>query len=336
MESPSFLFLPADKGACAHYRCHVPVRALQMSGVHAEALFTPRMYLTAGWDVIVLQRQYDMEITWNIELWHDNGQTVLYEIDDLLTEIPPHNPAHHVYEQKKKYVLRFLSEVDGLVVSTEPLARQLRKYNPNVLVVKNYMDLDFWRSGRPKGDTTVGWMGGPTHTYDLELIRGVLDRINARILFAGQKPEWFLEDWAYRRYWPFAATPAVLQELHVGLAPLTKGRFNDCKSAIKYMEYSLMGAATVASDYGPYARTIKHGETGLLAKNPKDWLRYVNRLVKDDALRNEILEAAVSWVRENRSIQAQHENIADRYVEFADEVRHDKRPASISNRGNME
>jgi hypothetical protein len=42
-------------------------------------------------------------------------------------------------------------------------------------------------------------------------------------------------------------------KLDVGLAPLVEGRFNSYKSCIKFYEYALAGAATIASRVLPYS-----------------------------------------------------------------------------------
>lgn len=301
-------------------------KALKMAGMEVDVLDQPKMALSRGWDVIIMQRQYDEQIRRNIDLWHKEGQVVLYEIDDLLTAIPDHNPCKEIYADRGHTIDCMLREVDGIVCSTEPLARELSKWNPNVLVVENYMDLDFWRSDVERnGRPTVGWMGGPTHIRDLEEMAGVLDRMDAEITFAGQVPRWFREEWNRVEYFAFEDTPDVLANFDIGLAPIIKGKFNNCKSAIKFMEYALFETPTVASEYGPYARAIKHGDTGYLAKNGKDWIKYLKRLLKDREHRQDMGKRAKEWVVENRSIQNQYEKIADLYYEFAADLQENRK-----------
>ena len=57
------------------------------------------------------------------------------------------------------------------------------------------------------------------------------------------------------------------------------------KSDLKFIEYALVGMPTMVSDVEPYARTVRHGETGFMAKNEKDWMTYIRRLVDDPELR---------------------------------------------------
>ena len=66
--------------------------------------------------------------------------------------------------------------------------------------------------------------------------------------------------------------PDVLRQLDVNLAPLEPGsRFNDAKSAIKWMEAALVATPTIASPSAPFRMRIEPGRTGWLAEDPDDW-----------------------------------------------------------------
>ncbi len=54
----------------------------------------------------------------------------------------------------------------------------------------------------------------------------------------------------------------------------------------------MVGLPVVASHVAPYARSIKHGENGYLAKNAKDWLKYLRLLITDYETRARIAAEA--------------------------------------------
>ena len=65
---------------------------------------------------------------------------------------------------------------------------------------------------------------------------------------------------------PGSSCPALLRDLDVNLAPLAPGsRFNEAKSAIKWLEAALVETPTVATPTEPFREAIDHGDTGLLA-----------------------------------------------------------------------
>ncbi|HXF94300.1 MAG TPA: glycosyltransferase [Nitrospiraceae bacterium] len=77
----------------------------------------------------------------------------------------------------------------------------------------------------------------------------------------------------------------------VGLAPLLPTEFNTCKSAIKYLEYTLCGIPIVASDTIPY-RVIDSELNGLLARSPDEWVAHISRLLDDRTFAAELVARA--------------------------------------------
>jgi hypothetical protein len=83
--------------------------------------------------------------------------------------------------------------------------------------------------------------------------------------------------------------PGVLRDLDVNLAPLEPGsRFNDAKSAIKWLEAALCATPTIASPTEPFRAAIEDGVTGLLAEEPGQWEIALHRLLDDVELRRAI------------------------------------------------
>jgi len=66
--------------------------------------------------------------------------------------------------------------------------------------------------------------------------------------------------------------------------PLVDHPFNtQGKSDLKFLDYSMMGIATIASDRHPYNLTIKHGKNGLLVgDDPQEWLDAIYLLIAVD------------------------------------------------------
>jgi hypothetical protein len=93
--------------------------------------------------------------------------------------------------------------------------------------------------------------------------------------------------------------------IDIGLAPLHDTPFNRAKSDIKYLEYSAVGAATIASPVAPYQASVRHDRGILVTPNtPEAWSRAILRLVEDTRLRQKLAVNAHEWVRSERSIEA--------------------------------
>jgi hypothetical protein len=80
--------------------------------------------------------------------------------------------------------------------------------------------------------------------------------------------------------------------------------FTRAKSDIKALDYAGLGVPAVYSDVGPYARSVVHGETGLLAGNePAAWVESLRALVADEPLRRKLTAGAREWMLSGRVLR---------------------------------
>lgn len=78
----------------------------------------------------------------------------------------------------------------------------------------------------------------------------------------------------------------------IGLAPLEDNDFNKAKSELKWLEYSALGAVTVASKIGPYTRAIEHDKNGKLCGSNGSWYKGLEELIESPEKRDELAAAA--------------------------------------------
>ena len=90
-------------------------------------------------------------------------------------------------------------------------------------------------------------------------------------------------------YEAYAAALGALQP-DILIAPLDRSRTSMSKCPIKYLDYSIAGAAGVYSDMSPYSQTIVDAETGLLVRgeDAASWAAAIDRLIEDESLRRSI------------------------------------------------
>jgi hypothetical protein len=85
--------------------------------------------------------------------------------------------------------------------------------------------------------------------------------------------------------------------LDVGIAPLLDNSFNRHKSCIKYYEYAMSGATTLASHVLPYS-----AEVPITAKNNRDaWKRKLEETLQAD--REKLCREQRDWVLTYRNIE---------------------------------
>ena len=88
----------------------------------------------------------------------------------------------------------------------------------------------------------------------------------------------------------------------IGIAPLESNPFNLHKSDIKFLDYSALKIATVASNVEAYAGTIIHQETGFLVDNKTEaWVDALSALISSIEARRRIADNAYAYLQEHRT-----------------------------------
>lgn len=101
----------------------------------------------------------------------------IYEIDDLLINIPEWNYAHQYYRQNVEYVKKCISMTDGVIVSTEPLRKIYSEFNRNISVVPNHLPKFVWGDIHKASDYYAGgkikilWAGSQNHFANKDMVK---------------------------------------------------------------------------------------------------------------------------------------------------------------------
>ncbi len=240
--------------------------------------------------------------------------------DDLLSATAVERLIDQGYDPVRlERMQRLIRFADRVVVSTKPLAGIVSTVNRSVRVVPNVVDPELWTRLRtahdvaePREQLRVLYMGSSTHAEDAELLREPFERLiaeEAPIALETVGISERDEPWRERFDIPGDKTnyPAFVAWLldnrdrwDLAVAPLAPTAFNEHKSDLKFLEYSMLGLPTVASDFGPYRGHGQHGLT--LARTPDDWysaLRSV--LAAPDALASAATTAR-SYVESERTL----------------------------------
>lgn len=265
-----------------------------------------------------------------------NGLRVVCEVDDNYLANPRHNlflRANRWGEVEQVQHMKGIACADGLIVTTRALRdiywKRLKKQFgkplvPPMYVCGNHVFLSDWPARvETDGPVRVGWMGSPAHVWDVDLAWPAMlhaRNIGCETIVVGYHPgdpdDFPVEtERAYHKtlQWQRAITrhvPWVKLDgstrmelpLDIGLAPLVHNDFTVGKSDIKAVEYTIAGAAVVASASPVYRENWVHGETCLLASSPQEMLNHVDLLVRNPSLRERLVTAAQQYVREERDL----------------------------------
>jgi len=275
-----------DRGACWAVRIHFPLSYIARNNadwfIHVTSVLDKTQDV---FDLGILQRQYKSEVFFAMLEFKKRGMKFVYEIDDDLFSVPKWNPAYKVFSNKKvrENIKYFLSNVDAIFVTTEELKQVYSSYCERIYVLPNSVDPDvFYNSPNNSRKKVILWSGSNTHKKDIAIIRDSLEKISRDKDMLLKL--WYIDIGIKNAYLiPFCPleyfyATLALADPYIGLAPLTSIPFNRSKSNLKFLEYTMQGAVTVASNFGPYKDSIEHGVTGILLDNPNelyDSVRYL-------------------------------------------------------------
>ena len=91
------------------------------------------------------------------------------------------------------------------------------------------------------------------------------------------------------------------ERFDIALAPLAANPFNEARSNLKFLEYSLAGAATVASAVGPFS----DGRLPLVrvGNRSHEWIAAIRRLIEDVAYRTDLAVAATAYIEQYHTVE---------------------------------
>ncbi len=272
------------------------------------------------------------------EIRQDNA-CLIYSLDDNLLDLPSHRcfgEAQHKPSQtgltpEQKMVIRYLvREADGVLVSTENLKQRLLCMNSNIFVIPNAIDEQLLEKNLGKatqknpgnGKRVVGYMGTYTHdadmmmvlqalrqvlhkyrdTWELQLVGGISEESVLEALSG--IPYQILEVGKFDKYPNFIRW--MQQNLHwdLAIAPLEMNSFTNCKSDIKFLDYSFLGIPGIYSCVPAYQNTVRHLETGYLAENhPDTWVEALDFMMANASQRQSMAQKATEYVFSHRTLQ---------------------------------
>lgn len=283
--------------ASAHIRVTGRMSALAASGAARVAQVDPVRWAdgsdTAHLDVLLVQR--DAFPVASLDAAFDRaareGTRIVAEVDDdFFSQAARDRLARAEYDPERLAAVdRLVRGADAVVTSTETLRGVLADAGVDSVVVPNAVQPGMWDDGtvpsHPAVPRRVLYMGSATHGGDLDLLRAAFDGFVDRdgrpvrlevVGVTGEDDAWYdrlpLPDGG-THYPEFVAfLRANADRWSAGVAPLTDDRFNDAKSDLKFLEYTMLGLPFVGSDRPSYRGTDAHGGL-LVGDDPAAWRR---------------------------------------------------------------
>lgn len=245
------------------------------------------------------------------------GVKVLYEVDDYLHGVPKqksHDFAKHFSKQRLREHETCMRMSDGLIVSTPYIGRRFAKFNSNVYVCRNGLDVGRFTLTRPERPTVnFGWAGATGHLAAmipwLYKVGDLMDRHDdiCFVSIGDPRPAQLLG----QRFGPQRCTgipftalenyPSAMTMIDVAIAPSNDSSWYRGKSDLRWLEASALGIPLIA-DRRVYPDIVP-GVTGFWADTPAEMYEIGEELYQDPELRRRVGDEAREVVRDERSMQ---------------------------------
>jgi glycosyl transferase family 1 len=277
-------------------------------------------------EVVIWTRPDQVRALHALAMQEQNGCRIVSEVDDNYV-----SPAHLSLQLKqvgysdenRASHMKSLALFDSIIFSTAYLrdyyAREMRKHiarnfelrralaETEMHVCGNQVDPDDWPTYKESSiRLRVGWMGSQSHLWDLQLVRPALKwaaEEGHEVVLIGYDPGW---NFPYRHIpWRDPKEFDRAREawpLDIGLIPLRRDEHSLGRSDVKWLEYTMSGAVTIAQNVEVYGE-IEHGQTGLLAGSPAEFLYWTTYLCERPAERERLSRAAEAYIQSERTIK---------------------------------
>jgi hypothetical protein len=253
----------------------------------------------------------------------------MLDYNDDIFNIPVSNPAS-IDDAAIQGCHEMIQHANALTVTTTPLKQTILRDNANVAIIPNYFDMATylalfvtaedaeyrWKERNKK--TIVGYVGSANHTEDQDMFFAAMaplmrERADVEMAIMGFCSERIKNEFGARiheqKFHPLNDYFIGLHnlELDIMCAPTVRHPFNLCKSNIKWMEGSYMGAAIISSplpsfeDLGTDVCGIVPWDTDPEVEAHR-WREQIEHLIDCPTDRFEMVSRSQEWMAEDWDI----------------------------------
>jgi glycosyltransferase involved in cell wall biosynthesis len=185
------LVVPSDRTGVSYFRSTNPHIALENKypdEFHIDVDYEPQLNndeWLKQYDIIHYHRtlgNYEMMENLNNHL-KNLGIISIMDLDDHWAP-GTHHPAYHLIKNNKldEKIINNLKTAQYITTTTDIFAKEISKLNKNVFVLPNAIDpteRQFTPNLEPSERIRIGWLGGSSHLKDLEILKGVVNRLKS-------------------------------------------------------------------------------------------------------------------------------------------------------------
>jgi glycosyltransferase involved in cell wall biosynthesis len=216
----------------------------------------------------------------------------------------------------------------GVIAGNRYLAEHYQELGAKVWLVPTSVDTDVWKPAGARNDRkwTIGWTGSWANLRFLEVIERPLadflaQHSECRFLVVCDRPPSLKklppDTWQFVP-WSMENEVTLLQEMDVGLMPLSYSELALGKCGFKMLSYMAVGLPVIVSPVGVNAEILARGESGIAASANDDWYRALELLFESREMGARMGSTGRRVVEEHYSVRTNTVKLADIFREVSD------------------
>ena len=301
--------LTNKESGCGYHRVILPLAF--MDGINGYVTNFITEDKTDGWDLLLYNRICQYDINWD-KTKELLGCQVVMDIDDYW-KLPVNHLNFENYKGMGDRIERNISQADLVTVTNLTLWNKVKEFTDKAIVLPNALPYginQFTDTKAPSDKVRIFWCGSVSHENDIKILREPLKRLTGNIqmvmggyndtdpltksiwdrmfsMFAGKHPSLKLHSTS-----PVAYMDAY-NHADIVLIPLEDSEWHGCKSNLKILEAAAKKLPVICSNVAPY--NLDTDAPVLWVNNQKDWFRYINLLINNPSLRENLGNELYAW-----------------------------------------
>jgi glycosyltransferase involved in cell wall biosynthesis len=252
----------------------------------------PQILSLFTYDVVIIQKKTSLN---KIELFFIRklSKKIIYDFDDAT--------MFHELEHRKpligKNFMKFLNTiniVDAVVAGNDFLGSFCKSNVPNIFKLPTPVNTDIYfpLKKKKKKLVSLGWIGVPGSLIHLEKLLAILKKLSKKFpleLIVISKKDLIYNGLTIKNInWELNRENEYLNLIDIGLMPLDDSIWTNGKGGYKLIQYGAVALPSIGSPVGINKEIIIHNKTGFLASSSEEWERYLELLLKNTSLRNDM------------------------------------------------
>jgi glycosyltransferase involved in cell wall biosynthesis len=266
-----------------------------------------------GADVVILQRK--LLPLWLLYLLRCAAPRLVFDFDDAVYLRDSYSPKGLHSAGRLHRFMATVETADAVVAGNAFLAGEAGRWASepgHVHLVPTCLDPARYRPARHErtgGAAELVWVGSSSTLRGLEAVRPLLEGMGRAL--PGLRLRLVSDRFLRLDRLPVVACPwsadSEADDIaagDIGISWVPDDLWSRGKCGLKVLQYMAAGLPVVANPVGVQADLVRHGESGLLARTPAEWVEAVRLLAGDPALRRRLGAAGRRRVEAEFSVEA--------------------------------